>query len=163
MDVEEYVRYWGVGNLVRWPKERLLESNLDEHSRSFLEFAGLPKAPSATIRAFSADKQMPALVGAWIVALEENVPICIAESGQVVAVEGNLRAHRFVNASVEKFAECVTLFHRYQSMVKGLDEDMALELVASTATALRSSDPVAFGDPQNYWPIIVEQMQEGSL
>jgi len=65
--------------------------------------------------------------------------------------------------SVERFGECLAYYEQYRRSAPGLSEPEAVKLVAAAEARMRKADPAAFADPENWWPVIIEQMNDGFL
>jgi hypothetical protein len=60
-------------------------------------------------------------------------------------------------------AECLVYYEQYRRAVGDVSEAEALRLVGVAEERIRNADPAAFDDPENWWPVIVEQMKDGLL
>jgi hypothetical protein len=92
------------------------------------------------------------------------MPLYLDESrrGQVLAVSGD-GSERFVNQSVELFGQCLALFENYRRVVRSVPDEQADPIIASTEAELHKADPAAFKNDENWWPLVVEQMNHGLL
>jgi hypothetical protein len=83
--------------------------------------------------------------------------------GSVISVERGAK-ERFMNTDIRRFGECLVLYQQYRLAVRTMDGEHKIQnLIAGTENAMRAIDPTAFADPNNWWAVIIEQMQGGSL
>ena len=69
---------------------------------------------------------------------------------------------RYINASVEQFAKCLTERHRLAEKRIAFESAEA-ELAASAfEKCLRGIDATAFDDPESMWSVIVEEFHYGT-
>ncbi len=169
MSDEEIIGFWGKENLERWSDPRLADWHVPTESKLFLTRVGLPCRGDWTLR-FTREPDQPHLpsIGAHhrLIGYDDIVPICLDErtGGRVVALEESVGGtERFINSRVEQFAQALVLYERYRKRVRGLAEHEAQDLIAKTSQQLRAVDPAAFSDPNNWWPVIIEQMRHGLL
>ncbi len=89
---------------------------------------------------------------------EEGQPICICSdgSGYIVIVEEMNSRLRFINSSPAMYGGFIARYVRY---TLGLDDGF----YDSFQEIAREADPLAFEDPDNYWPVIFEQIRDGLL
>lgn len=157
------VHFWGPA-LARWPDDVVSQMKITGANGRYLREVGLPTGiewnleihvPSSD--ATSGNHDCVAL------AYDGCVPICVVphDGDEVVALEDGSR--RLVNANVPAFGAFLMLYHEYRTRVRDLDEDDALTLIAEIDERMRSADPLAMAGPENYWPLIVEQMRDGLL
>jgi len=169
MQRDYVINFWSKAKLRCWSVESLRSLNIDVISKSFLSEVGLPFEVGLTLRFDPEEGEIPRLPKFehfCRVGFDDFVPICIDESkmGRLVAVEDEeAGTERYVNASVEDFAEFLVYYEQYRTSVRGVSEDEALRLVAATEERMRSADPTAFKDPESWWPMIIEQMRDGML
>ena len=161
------IEVFGRNSLKCWKASSLADVNIPLPSKEFLTSNGLPSGVDWTI---GFDTEVvgtlghAAAKGLRILGHDDGTEICLDEhrDGRVVALEprGNIR---FINSSVETFGEFLTIYQSYRMAVRGMSEDKAVLLVDSIETSMRSVDGEAFGDRENWWPVIVEQMRDGNL
>ena len=70
---------------------------------------------------------------------------------------------RYINASIERFGECLVYYQQYRVSVSHLSKNEVEKLITTTQDKIREADATAFGSPENWWSVIIEQMQQGLL
>lgn len=169
MPHEETVKFWGYDNLKRWPESSLRDVNIPHSSKQFLMSVGLPCKEDWTLRFDPEADQLPRLpnkTSCRRIGFDDVVPICLDEErkGCVVAIETDIGGtERFVNSSVERLGEFLVLYQEYRKAARTLSEAEILKLIPTIEARMRQIDPKAVDDPNNYWPVIIEQMNQGLL
>ncbi len=169
MQPEEIIKFWGRDNLKRWPEASLRDVAIPASSKSFLAEVGLPFRVDWTLRFDPEANQLPRLPNKSHyrrIGFDDVVPICLDEQhgGRIVAVEREVGGtERYINSSVECFGECLVYYQQYRTSVRGVTEDEVAKLITTTEERMRKADPTAFGDSNNWWSVILEQMNQGLL
>jgi hypothetical protein len=166
----EIVAYWGKENLVRWPESAVRILRIPNSSKDFLIHVGLPCIRDWTLRfdpMIDNLRSSPTRSSLRQFGRDDIVPLCVDEAGggQVLADEAAVGGtERFVNSSVECFAEFLVLYRKYRVDVGGLsDEDSVQSFISTIEDEIRKSDSKAFGSANNYWSVIIEQAKDGLL
>jgi SUKH-4 immunity protein len=167
MQKQELLKFWSEGQLKVWDEPTLRGSALPLQTRAFLCEIGLPDGVDWTLR-FD-NQQFPQLPGRnqyRVIGHDDVVPICIdlSAGGRLVAVESDVGGGvRYINSDVEHFAECLVYYQQYRIAARTTDESEIQDVIDSTAEKMKGADPTAFVDPNSYWPVVVEQMNQGLL
>jgi len=165
---EEMTHFWGEDSLVRWPPDLIAKTDLPEDAKAFLTGVGLPREADWTARfAMTLDEMRRSVTDprCVVIGYDTGFPFCLdpRKGGCVVIIETE-ETKRLVNSDVRRFGECLLLFQRYRLTVRAMDQEGEIQrLISETEGAMRASDPAAFGDPEHYWALVVEQMRAGSL
>jgi hypothetical protein len=87
--------------------------------------------------------------------------LCVTPGGEVrAALLGYDEPERFVSSSPEAFADGLLLLDVLLESVAGAQTpDEAAAAFRATEQALRSADPRAFADPENWWPLVLEDLR----
>jgi len=166
MTRDEFIEFWGNSNLRRWPQHCLRDVAIPESSKSFLVEVGLPAFEDFCIEFDPHVGDLPRLPDRpeyrQIGFLYELVPICLNElaNGCVFSIDGGPSSmSRYLNASVEQFAECLIVYVclRRNSRLETTTESTKLE--EQFERDMLKVDPTVFHDPDNFWAVIVEEMK----
>ena len=166
---KDIVNFWGQENLNRWSESSLRDVAIPQPSKRFLIEVGLPSNEDWTLRFDPEADHLPQLPNKGNyrrIGFDDFVPICLDEkrSGCVVAVEKDVGgSERFINSSVERFGEFLVLYQEYRKTARAVSEEEIVKAIAGIEEGMRKADPKAFDDPNNYWPVILEQMNQGLL
>jgi hypothetical protein len=87
------------------------------------------------------------------------------DDGCVYSVDPNNELPtRFVNSNVELLAKSLFAHRRYQSAITKADsEGEQLQAVRILRAELVSLDSKAFNEAENWWAVVLEQMEDGLL
>ena len=91
--------------------------------------------------------------------------LCVsADTGEVesFSLAGEYPA-RFVNTSLALFVEFLVFVSAERKRFPDLGDDEIDQLVGEMGERLQHLDRRAFADPDNWWAVIVEQLQDGLL
>ena len=74
-------------------------------------------------------------------------------------------ARRFVNTSVQRFRDSMAIFHETWSSLRGLSDDQRRHRVAELRRELTAIEtaPSVLVEPDDYWQVILAQVEEGLL
>jgi hypothetical protein len=169
MQIETIIKFWGRDNLKRWTAASLRDVSIPVSSKSFLIEVGLPYRVDWTLQFDNEAEQLPRLPNKKNyrrIGYDDVVPLCLDEedSGRIIAVEDVIGGReRFINSGVDRFAECLVYYQQYRTSVRIAPEEEVPKLVAAAEEHMREADSLAFSDANNWWPVIIEQMNQGLL
>ncbi|MFJ8040700.1 SUKH-4 family immunity protein [Kitasatospora sp. NPDC096147] len=83
--------------------------------------------------------------------------------GRVRAVDPDTAVARYVNADLTAFIRSLALFAERYPRLRDLHPLAAGQAVTELQWGLAALDRTAFGDPENWWSVIVEQLWHGLL
>ncbi|MFB7904907.1 SUKH-4 family immunity protein [Kitasatospora sp. NPDC056076] len=83
--------------------------------------------------------------------------------GAVRAVDPDDATARHCNADLRAFVRCLELFAGWWPTLRGLDPAAAGTAVDALQRGLAELDGTVYGDPENWWAVIVEQLWDGLL
>jgi hypothetical protein len=166
---EDIVNFWGGENLKRWSEDSLRDVAIPQASKRFLNEVGLPCEEDWTLRFDPEGDRLPRLpdkANYRRIGFDDSVPICLDEKqdGCVVAVETEVgTSERFINSDVEHFGEFLVLYQEYRNAARAVSEEEIVKIIPGIGERMHKADPKAFDDSNNYWPVIMEQMNQGLL
>lgn len=155
MTDNEIIAFWGSDGLYRWLPPVVETLRIDNDSRQFLTDVGLPARTTLTFAIDDRLKDIP-IVGPYRqIGYDDDVPVCIDErdAGTVIEYLPDEHQTTFVNSSVRRFCQLLTLFEQY---VKG-------RAPLAVRNAMLRADPTAFVDVESAWSTIVEEMDAGLI
>jgi hypothetical protein len=168
MNQEAIIEFWGVENLLRWSETALRDLHIPEASKSFLKDVGLPRQDDWTFR-FGPSNLIPTIEGkphCRRIGYSDTSPIYVDElrNGLVAAGEDSWGGREvLINSNVQAFAECLVHYQRYRQAAIHTPEEEIQHVVTRTQMALAHADSAAFASEENWWPLVVEQMNQGML
>jgi hypothetical protein len=155
--------------LVPWPGDVVDKMGIPAEDAAYLREVGLPVGVdwSLVVNPPAPGARPSVCNDNPILALDGPVPICVEHNGRVIANEALAAIEgpgkRLVNSNVRTFGQFLMLYEEYRVRVRNLDEEQAYRLIDEIELGMRDSDPAAMGQPNAYWPAIVEQMRAGLL
>jgi hypothetical protein len=166
---DETIRFWGLENLGRWAPSSLADVRIPDESRHFLTDVGLPIGQDWTLHFDPNVEAVPRVAGRpnyRRIGFDDVMPICIDElrGGRVLVLDtDDVRQDRFVNSSVEQFGQFLAIYGEYRRGPSTMSEDDILAVIADIEERMRKLDPASFELEDSYWPLIIEQMNDGLL
>jgi hypothetical protein len=171
MNRNEYSKFWNE-RVVKHPYA-LASSGLPKSAQVILEDWGLPRVRGWHL-GFKAiqeplERKRVGKTNYLVIGNDYEVPLGLKEDGTVWCLESELekrREPRFMNSSLSTFVEFLCVYQNYRRKVRRLDEEdeeRILGLIEKSAKQMKCIDPTAMGSEEFYWPVIVEQMTDGSL
>ncbi|GGW89914.1 SUKH-4 family immunity protein [Streptomyces albulus] len=93
---------------------------------------------------------------------DRGYELCAAPGGEVRAVLlGYQEPPRFVSSSPEQFAQSLLELDRALRVILGTDRpEAAAEAFAAAERQLRATDPAAFADRENWWPLVLDDIRD---
>lgn len=102
----------------------------------------------------------------WRIGSDGGSQLCLDDerNGAVVAVDptGAIET-RFVNSNVESLLESLLAVRKYQADRPGIKQSEFIEIVNEIRNELSAIDANALADANNWWSLILEQMEDGLL
>jgi hypothetical protein len=161
----EVADFWG-HNVVRWNGAALRRAGVSDADASFLDRVGMPRNVNWTLDFASAAQEVRTLPGhasMVVIGGDDQNPICLRVSdGNVVCVEED-GLERFMNSTIFALADFLCAYQVYRAQVGDLEDDAIDELIAATESKMRITDAAALSNEENYWSVVLEQMEEGLL
>ncbi|WP_326621055.1 SUKH-4 family immunity protein [Streptomyces decoyicus] len=95
---------------------------------------------------------------------DQGYEICVDPQGTVQAVLLDYNEPtRFVNSSPERFAQSLLELDQMLRVVLGADQPQAAaDAFAKADSRLRTLDPSAFTDAENWWPLVLDDIRDTS-
>jgi hypothetical protein len=168
MNRDDIVKSWGAYNLKCWPEQCLRDVAIPEPSRSFLVNVGLPAFKDVGFQFDPLVGGPPRLAGRpWfrsISLMYEGHLVCLNEEadGSVVSIDPELQdLGRYINSSVERFAECLVLYLQFRGTGQVATEAEFRELGAQFERDLLKADATVFSNPENFCAVLVWELKQG--
>ncbi|HJD84451.1 SUKH-4 family immunity protein [Kitasatospora aureofaciens] len=111
-----------------------------------------------------AERERSALAGQLVLGTDGWALITLDTGpGAVRAVDPDYGTARHCNADLRAFVRCLELFAGWWPTLRGLDPAAAGAAVDALQRGLAELDGTVYGDPENWWAVIVEQLWDGLL
>jgi SUKH-4 immunity protein of toxin-antitoxin system len=163
---EKIVSFWG--DDLKCLSRRALENvPITDYTKEFLVHIGVPKLEELSIDFFTESNVLytTTLDGVKYIVIGDNIGVkmCIKEdSNEILSID--LRSGvplRFVNSNIELFLVFVMIYLNESSGKEEIDLEDALTIVDRLRKEYILLDPKALADPNNWWPVILEQVEHG--
>ncbi|MFD8599251.1 SUKH-4 family immunity protein [Kitasatospora sp. NPDC059646] len=83
--------------------------------------------------------------------------------GRIWAVDPDTGSGRYLNTGLAAYLRCLSLLAARHPALRGLDPQAAGLAVEAFQRELAALDGTVFGDPENWWAVVVEQLWDGLL
>lgn len=150
-------------DLKLFPKEEYRKTNLPEKYKKMLCEDGLPEVPLHFLH-FNTQGDDLVIVNDDCIGIgrDNGTEICINPNNEIVSVDTyGVYPQRFVNSSLKSLFECVAIYLTYSDRLMSVDDDEIGVLIGEIRQKLSHVDEKALDDEENWWPVILEQVEDG--
>lgn len=169
MDKENVMEFWN-DTLIQFNMKQLSNNSLSKKTEDFLNLVGLPVKcdflNDLSLNFYDGFERITINDSDYIVIGDDyGTKLCIeGESDKIVSVniEENMNI-RFINSNLEFFLEFLQIFFTKKPELIGVDDLKAVEIVNSIKDSFNKIDPVALNNEDNWWTLILEQIEQGLL
>ena len=101
-------------------------------------------------------------LGAPAIGHDYGTYLVVRPDGSVASThpDGSYRT-RFVNSSLRQFTASLTVCRDRHARLVGLDDVAAAAMITAWKHDLAAIDPAALDAPENWWAVIIEQLESG--
>ena len=146
-----------------FPKEEYRKINLPEKEKKMLCEDGLPEVPLYFLH-FNTQSDSLIIVNDDCISIgsDNGTEICIDPNNEIVSVDVyGVYQKRFVNSSLENLFECVAIYLIYTDRLKSAEDDEISILIGEIRQKFSCVDQRALDDEENWWSVILEQVEDG--
>lgn len=169
MDKKSITEFWN-DTLIRFNMKSLSDYSLSKETQDFLCSIGLPIKceflKDLCLSFYDDFEQININDSEYIVIGDDyGTKLCIVgKTGEVVSVdiEGNMNI-RFINSNIECFLFFLQIFLTKKPELAGVDDEEAAEIVKAIKNSFNKFDLAALSDDDNWWAVILEQVEQGIL
>ena len=161
MDIYEYIQK----NFKLNKNEKYRNCNLSNNTKKILCDIGLPNKPLNFIE-FNIEQIENIVVdgGNIIIGNDFGTNICINHKDEIVSIDPeNEYPIRFINKNLESFLEFVITFLLYEDKINDVDDDGIHQVVQEIRKKFDMIDIQALSNEENWWSIILEQVELGVM
>jgi hypothetical protein len=161
------LQLWQSEALVSFDPRELERLGIPVGVSRVLAEVGLPRAEEPFFFADDAVSVLSMRDGGklWRFGSDGGVSIAVhRDTGQVLAgahAEGALT--RFVNSSIEQFAESLCVVVASYRQFAGRPDDEIDSMLARLEARVREIDTAVLNGPEHWWAVLIEQMKDGLL
>lgn len=146
-----------------FPKEEYRQTDLPEKEKQMLCEDGLPEVPLHFLH-FNTQSGGLVIVNDDCISIgsDNGTEICIDPNNEIVSVDVyGVYPKRFVNSSLESLFECVAIYLIYNDRLMSADDDEIGVLIGEIRQKFSHVDEKALADEENWWSVILEQVEDG--
>lgn len=150
-------------NLKLFPREEYRKTNLPEKEKKMLCEDGLPEVPLHFLHFYTQSDSLIIVNDDCIsIGSDNGTEICIDPNNEIVSVDAyGVYPKRFVNSSLESLFECVAIYLIYNDRLMSAEDDEISILIGEIRQKFNRVDERALDDEENWWSVILEQVEDG--
>lgn len=139
--------------------------DLTENTKKILCDIGLPKEPLGFIK-FNIDelKTLKHEDDFVIIGTDLGTNICISKNDEIISVDfENEYPTRLINKNLESFLHFIVIFLLHEDEINSADDDTISQIIQKIKAEFEQIDELALNNQENWWPIILEQIETGMM
>lgn len=144
-------------------REEYRNCNLSNNTKKILCDIGLPNQPLNFIQ-FNIDKIENIIIDKEYVVIGNDfgTNICINSKDEIVSVDlENEYPIRFINKNLETFLQFIIIFLSYEDQITDIDDEKIDQVMHKIRQEFDMVDIQALKNEENWWAIILEQVELG--
>lgn len=146
-------------------KEEYKDTGLSQEDKKILCDLGLPENP---LKSLSFD--LKEIDDIWldkehiVIGNDYGTKLCINKNNEVVSVdaEGEYPT-RFVNTSLSRFLQCIEIYDSYEARFENISDEEVGAIMDEMRTKFHQVDKQALSGEENWWSVILEQVELGVM
>ncbi|MCI9079622.1 MAG: hypothetical protein HFH68_12015 [Lachnospiraceae bacterium] len=161
IDVYDYLQQ----NFKLITREEYRKYNLSNNTKKILCDIGLPNKPLDFIQ-FNIDETKNIILDEEhiIIGNDFGTYICINNKDEIISVDPqNEYPVRFINNNLETFLEFIITFLLYKDKISEASDDEINEIIWQIEKKFNITDIRALSNEENWWPVILEQIELGIM
>ncbi|MCM1327013.1 MAG: SUKH-4 family immunity protein [Bacteroidales bacterium] len=151
-------------NFELYTQEQYQKYNLSPDTQKILCEIGLPKEPIEGVRLHisSAEKEVQGYI---VIGEDEGSYLCINPHGEIIAIDqGDESFIRFVNKDLRAFLDYIVVYIIFQEKALEIeDEEEGIQVLEDMREEFMKMDERALDNEENWWSVIVEQIEMGLM
>ncbi|BDC97649.1 SUKH-4 family immunity protein [Treponema saccharophilum] len=139
--------------------------DLTENTKKILCDIGIPKEPLGFIK-FNIDelKTLKHEDDFVIIGTDLGTNICINKNDEIISVDfENEYPTRLINKNLESFLHFIVIFLLHEDEINSADDDTISQIIQKIKVEFEQIDELALNNQENWWPIILEQIETGMM
>ena len=139
--------------------------DLTENTKKILCDIGLPKEPLGFIK-FNIDelKTLKHEDDFVIIGTDLGTNICISKNDEIISVDfENEYPTRLINKNLESFLHFIVIFLLHEDEINSADDDTISQIIQRIKAEFEQIDELALNNQENWWSIILEQIETGMM
>lgn len=139
--------------------------DLPDDTKAILCDIGVPKSPTPFIE-FNITEIEDIMLGEqyYVIGNDFGTKICVNHQGEVLSIdlEGEYPM-RYINSNLSSFLECIAIYLSFEDAMKSSDEEEIGQVIDKLKENFDLIDSSALCSNENWWPVILEQIEMGLL
>lgn len=139
--------------------------DLTENTKKILCDIGLPREPLGFIK-FNIDelKTLKHEDDFVIIGTDLGTNICINKNDEIISVDfENEYPTRLINKNLESFLHFIVIFLSHEDEINSADDDTISQIIQKIKAEFEQIDELALNNQENWWPIILKQIETGMM
>lgn len=137
------------------------KSVLEELNKRILSDIELPK-DALSFMQFNSDIEIND--GNIVIGNDFGTDICINSKGEIVSVDKEKEyPTRFVNKNLKAFIDCIFIYKQYEPEINNSSDDDIELVLNEMKLKFEIIDKEVFNNEENWWSIILEQIEFGMM
>ena len=139
--------------------------DLTENTKKILCDIGLPKEPLGFIK-FNIDelKTLKHEDDFVIIGTDLGTNICINKNDEIISVDfENEYPTRLINKNLESFLHFIVIFLLHEDEINSADDDTISQIIQKIKAEFEQIDELALNNQENWWSIILKQIETGMM
>lgn len=160
MNIDKYLK-----NFQLITREDYRNCDLSIHTKRILCDIGLPKEPLYFIQ-FNIDEMKNIRLNEEYIMIGNDfgTNICINPKDEIVSIDlEDEYPIRYINKNLETFLEFIITFLSYEDKINDAGDDEINQVMQEIRQIFDRIDIQALSDEENWWPIILEQVESGLM
>jgi len=151
-------------NFELYTKKQYQKYDLSSDTQKILCEIGLPKEPIEGVQ-FDISSSGKAINGNIVIGENEGTYLCINPQGEIIAVDQeNESLTRFINKDLRSFLDYIVIYLTSQERALEIeDEDERMQVLEEMREEFMKIDGSALDDEENWWAVIIEQIEMGLM
>lgn len=146
-------------------REEYRNCNLSNDTKKLLCDIGLPTQPLEFVE-FCIDKIENIIIDNKYVVIGSDfeTSICINSQEEIISVDlKNEYPTRFINKNLEAFLQCIMIFLSYEDPIIDADDETIEQVMHELRENFNTVDMQALQNEENWWAILLKQIEEGLI
>lgn len=145
-------------------REEYRELDISAESKKILCDIGLPENPLPFLR-FDVKAADNLIMNDYVVIGSDfGTNICLNSSDEVISVDPELEyPTRFINTNLTCLLECIIIYLKHEKEIAEADDNNVDRLIADIKSEFTQADPQSLQNDENWWSIILEQVETGLI
>ena len=161
MDIYEYLQK----NFKLITNKKYRDCILSNNTKKILCDIGLPKEPLSFIQ-FNIEEMKDIIIDEEhiVIGNDFGTNICINHKEEIVSIDPKGEYPiRFINKNLEIFLNFIIIFLLYEDKINDIDDDEIHQVIWEIRKNFDVIDIQALSDEENWWSIILEQVELGIM